>query len=300
MTTCGEFLVKQLQAWGVDTVFGIPGVHTVELYRGLPGSGIRHITPRHEQGAGFMADGYARVSGKPGVCFIITGPGMTNILTAMGQAYADSIPMLVISSVNRRDTLGRGQGHPDTTQDHLGRLKSHPRATQDHLGRPKSHPRAAKRAPRGPQKARNHAKTMQKPRFLQGFVKTRFRRPRAAQDAPKEAQEAARTAPERPGAAQGRAKRGPRAAKGDPKGRPGSPRTGQGAAQEQPGRGPGGQEPPGASKWPSGGPTEAQKRPRGGPAYDTRGHKSREAKARRYKWRQDNRRQDQRQDETTN
>lgn len=111
MTTCGEFLVKQLQAWGVDTVFGIPGVHTVELYRGLPNSGVRHITPRHEQGAGFMADGYARVSGKPGVCFIITGPGMTNILTAMGQAYADSIPMLVISSVNERNRLGLGNGY---------------------------------------------------------------------------------------------------------------------------------------------------------------------------------------------
>ena len=111
MSTCGEFLVKQLHAWGVDTVFGIPGVHTVELYRGLPDSGIRHITPRHEQGAGFMADGYARVSGKPGVCFIITGPGMTNILTAMGQSYADSIPMLVISSVNERDRLGLGKGY---------------------------------------------------------------------------------------------------------------------------------------------------------------------------------------------
>lgn len=111
MTTCGEFLVKQLQAWGVETVFGIPGVHTVELYRGLPASSIRHITPRHEQGAGFMADGYARVSGKPGVCFIITGPGMTNILTAMGQAYADSIPMLVISSVNERARLGLGNGY---------------------------------------------------------------------------------------------------------------------------------------------------------------------------------------------
>ena len=111
MTTCGEFLIRQLQAWGVHTLFGIPGVHTVELYRGLAGSGIRHVTPRHEQGAGFMADGYARVSGKPGVCLIITGPGMTNILTAMAQAYADSIPMLVISSVNERDRLGQGRGY---------------------------------------------------------------------------------------------------------------------------------------------------------------------------------------------
>jgi acetolactate synthase I/II/III large subunit len=92
--TCGELLVRLLQDLGVEVVFGIPGVHTVELYRGLPATAIRHITPRHEQGAGFMADGYARVSGKPGVCFIITGPGMTNILTAMAQAYADSIPML--------------------------------------------------------------------------------------------------------------------------------------------------------------------------------------------------------------
>ena len=110
MATCGEVLVNLLEGYGVDQVFGIPGVHTVELYRGLARSSIRHVTPRHEQGAGFMADGYARTSGKPGVCFIITGPGMTNITTAMGQAYADSIPMLVISSVQSRSQLGGGRG----------------------------------------------------------------------------------------------------------------------------------------------------------------------------------------------
>lgn len=109
--SCAEALVRLLRdRYAVDTVFGIPGVHTVPLYRGLEAGGLRHVTPRHEQGAGFMADGYARASGKPGVCFIITGPGITNIATAMGQALADSVPMLVISSVNRRDTLGRGQG----------------------------------------------------------------------------------------------------------------------------------------------------------------------------------------------
>src|SRR6478672_13943392 len=108
--TTGEYLVRLLQAYGVELIFGIPGVHTVELYRGLPQTGIRHVTPRHEQGAGFMADGYARVTGKPGVCFIITGPGMTNIATAMGQAYADSVPMLVISSVNARAQLGMKHG----------------------------------------------------------------------------------------------------------------------------------------------------------------------------------------------
>ena len=110
MISTGMYLTKLLEAYGVDTVFGIPGVHTVELYRGLAGSSINHVTPRHEQGAGFMADGYARASGKPGVCFIITGPGMTNIVTAMGQAYGDSVPMLVISTVNQPGRMGSGEG----------------------------------------------------------------------------------------------------------------------------------------------------------------------------------------------
>lgn len=110
MKTIGEALVEQLEARGVDTVFGIPGVHTVELYRGLAGSNIRHITARHEQGVGFMADGYARVSGKPGVAFVITGPGLVNTFTPMAQARADSSPMLVISGVNARETLGHGFG----------------------------------------------------------------------------------------------------------------------------------------------------------------------------------------------
>ena len=110
MPTVGEKLPGLLVEIDIDTVFGIPGVHTVELYRGLPGTGIRHITPRHEQGAGFMADGYWRASGRPAACFIISGPGMTNIATAMGQAYADSVPMLVISAVLNRAELGRGEG----------------------------------------------------------------------------------------------------------------------------------------------------------------------------------------------
>lgn len=110
MITCGEKIAELIEACGIDTVFGIPGVHTLEIYRGLPRTDIRHVSPRHEQGAGFMADGYARVTGKPAACFVITGPGMTNILTPMGQAYADSIPMLVISNVNRTEQLGMGQG----------------------------------------------------------------------------------------------------------------------------------------------------------------------------------------------
>jgi len=117
MRTVGMYLAELLEAYGVEVIFGIPGVHTVELYRGLPNTKLRHVTPRHEQGAGFMADGYARVSGRPGVCFIITGPGMTNIATAMAQAYADSIPMLVISAVNALGQIGSGEGWLHELQD---------------------------------------------------------------------------------------------------------------------------------------------------------------------------------------
>ncbi|RWG37082.1 MAG: hypothetical protein EOQ64_18610, partial [Mesorhizobium sp.] len=123
MTTLGEALITLLEAHGVDTVFGIPGVHTVELYRGLARSKIRHITPRHEQGAGFMADGYARAGGRPGVAFVITGPGLTNTITAMGQARADSVPMLVISGVNATDTLGKGLGFLHELPDQRGMME---------------------------------------------------------------------------------------------------------------------------------------------------------------------------------
>lgn len=122
LKTVGETLIDLLEANGVDVVFGIPGVHTVELYRGLAASKIRHVTPRHEQGAGFMADGYARVSGKPGVCLVITGPGLTNIITPMAQAYQDSVPMLVISGVNARATLGHGRGRLHELPDQRGMM----------------------------------------------------------------------------------------------------------------------------------------------------------------------------------
>ncbi|ODT02502.1 MAG: hypothetical protein ABS58_17440 [Mesorhizobium sp. SCN 65-20] len=122
MTTIGEALIQLLEAYGVDTVFGIPGVHTVELYRGLARSRIRHVTPRHEQGAGFMADGYARASGRPGVAFVITGPGLTNTITAMAQARADSVPMLVISAVNALATLGKGLGYLHELPDQRGMM----------------------------------------------------------------------------------------------------------------------------------------------------------------------------------
>ena len=106
----GEATIQLLERYGVDTLFGIPGVHTLELCRGLNRSRIHHVQARNEQGAGFMADGFARVSGRPGVALVISGPGVTNALTAVGQAYADSIPMLVLSSDAPSYTLGKGWG----------------------------------------------------------------------------------------------------------------------------------------------------------------------------------------------
>ena len=117
MKTCGEALMLLLEEYGVSIVFGIPGEHTLELYRGIEGSQVRSVSPRNEQGASFMADGYARVTGQPGVCTLITGPGVTNAATGIGQAYADSIPMLVISSANDRPSLGKGWGRLHETTD---------------------------------------------------------------------------------------------------------------------------------------------------------------------------------------
>src|SRR5437764_669750 len=108
--TVGRYVVETLAANGVDTVFGIPGVHNIELYRGLECARLRHVLVRHEQNAGFAADGYARVSGSVAAAFVISGPGLTNALTAIAQAYSDSVPLLVIASSPVRASLGKRWG----------------------------------------------------------------------------------------------------------------------------------------------------------------------------------------------
>jgi len=108
--TCGEATMRLLTKYGVDTVFGIPGVHTLDYCRELRDGPIRHIQVRNEQGAGFMADGYARGARRPGVALVISGPGVTNALTAIGQSWADSIPVLLLSSETDSSTHGKGWG----------------------------------------------------------------------------------------------------------------------------------------------------------------------------------------------
>ena len=92
-----QALIKALEMEGVDTIFGLPGGCILPVYDPLLDSPIRHILVRHEQGAGHMAEGYAHVTGRPGVAMVTSGPAATNIVTPLCDAYMDSIPMVVIT-----------------------------------------------------------------------------------------------------------------------------------------------------------------------------------------------------------
>jgi len=93
----GKALMKSLEKEGVKEVFGLPGGANLPMYDELFKSNIRHILARHEQSAAHMADGYGRVSRKPGVCFATSGPGATNLLTGIATAQADSAPMIAVT-----------------------------------------------------------------------------------------------------------------------------------------------------------------------------------------------------------
>ncbi len=120
--TGGAAVIDALVAHGVTDVFGIPGTHNLELYRYLPESGIRHVVTRHEQGAGYAADGYARVSGRPGVLITTSGPGITNAVTALATAYADSVPVLAISPGPVRGMVGKDIGWLHEVKDQQAAL----------------------------------------------------------------------------------------------------------------------------------------------------------------------------------
>jgi acetolactate synthase, large subunit, biosynthetic type len=96
-TTGGNVLLKALEQEGVEVIFGYPGAVLLALYDALLDSPIRHVLGRHEQGAVHAAEGYARVSGKVGVCLSTSGPGATNLVTGIANAYLDSIPLVVLT-----------------------------------------------------------------------------------------------------------------------------------------------------------------------------------------------------------
>lgn len=105
--TGAEAMVKCLEAEGINLVFGYPGVAIAPFYEGLYNSGIEHVLVRQEQNAGHAASGYARMSRKPAVCVVTSGPGATNLITALATAYADSIPLIAISGQVSSKLLGR-------------------------------------------------------------------------------------------------------------------------------------------------------------------------------------------------
>lgn len=109
--TGGEWVVEALRAEGVRQVFGIPGVHNLGIYDALLGqSEISHVLARHEAGAAFMADGYARSTGRPGVAIVTSGPGATNTMTPLVESYAGSMPVVVIMSDIHSTMVGRDAG----------------------------------------------------------------------------------------------------------------------------------------------------------------------------------------------
>lgn len=104
--TGSEIIIRLLEMYGIDTVAGIPGGSILPLYDELNRSGIRHILVRHEQAAGFIAQGIARSTGKPAVCLATSGPGAMNLLTAIADARADSVPVIAITGQVNTDLIG--------------------------------------------------------------------------------------------------------------------------------------------------------------------------------------------------
>src|SRR5512138_1634382 len=102
-----DAVLRSLEAEGVDTVFGIPGGAILPIYDALArGTTVRHVLARHEQGAGHAAEGYARASGRPGVAFATSGPGATNLVTPIADAWMDSTPLVCITGQVRSHLIG--------------------------------------------------------------------------------------------------------------------------------------------------------------------------------------------------
>lgn len=118
----GAAVVESLAAHGVNTVFGIPGTHNLELFRHLPAAGIRTVTTRHEQGAGYAADGYHQVSGRPGVVITTSGPAVFNVAAAAGTAWAESRAVLIISPGLPTGTDGGDAGQLHETKNSTGAM----------------------------------------------------------------------------------------------------------------------------------------------------------------------------------
>ncbi|MGE5319152.1 MAG: thiamine pyrophosphate-binding protein [Hyphomicrobiaceae bacterium] len=103
-----ELIVRYLERLGIDHIFGMPGAHVLPIYDRLHDSGVKSVLVKHEQGAAFMACGYARVSQRPSACIATAGPGATNLITGIANAYAERLPVLAITGETSTYIFGRG------------------------------------------------------------------------------------------------------------------------------------------------------------------------------------------------
>jgi acetolactate synthase-1/2/3 large subunit len=106
--TVSEFIIRYLEKLGTEYVFGIPGAHILPVFDALYASRIRTILAKHEQGAAFMAGGYARQSGRVGVCLATAGPGATNLVTGLANAFMDRLPVLALTGETPTYSFGKG------------------------------------------------------------------------------------------------------------------------------------------------------------------------------------------------
>lgn len=123
-TTAGWLVLETLKNYGVDTIFGIPGTHNLEFYRPLNHLGIRAVTTRHEQGAGYGADGWSLLTGLPGVVITTSGPGLLNALSAAATAFAESRPMIILAPGPALGDEFADVGLLHETKDQLSAAKS--------------------------------------------------------------------------------------------------------------------------------------------------------------------------------
>src|ERR1700728_4015681 len=112
-----EIVLRCLRAEGVDLAFGYPGGAIMPLYDALEGSGISHVLMRHEQGAVFAAEGYARATGRVGVAIATSGPGATTLVPAIADAKMDSVPLVCITGQVRSPLIGTDERRPDLARD---------------------------------------------------------------------------------------------------------------------------------------------------------------------------------------
>jgi len=156
--TGGEALVAALRDLEVEVAFGLPGVHNLAAWKAFPGSGVRLVGVRHEQTAGYAADGWARATGRLGVALTTTGPGAANVVAATGEAWAAHSPLLVVAtdvpSIVRRPGVHRGVLHETVDQAGFFRPVTkdvvHVRRAQDLYADAVNAGRLALRAPRRP------------------------------------------------------------------------------------------------------------------------------------------------------